>query len=76
VAVGKTTTLTALATDTTAVTYYFSLIAGIGTVTQSAAMPATAVFTAPAKAEKDTILCYVTDTQGHSNTATITLTVQ
>ena len=76
VAVGSTTQLTALASDTTAVTYFFSVIAGTGTVVQSATSPATAVFTAPAKAEKDTVLCYVTDTQGHPNTATITLTVQ
>ncbi len=76
VALGKTTTLTALVTGSTAATYFFSVIAGTGTVSQSATTPAQALFTAPAKAEKDTILCYVTDTQGHSSTTTITLTVQ
>ena len=76
VALGKTTLVTALASDTSAVTYYFSVISGTGTVAQSTTTPAQAVFTAPAKAEKDTLLCYVTDTQGHSNTATITLNVQ
>ena len=76
IAPGKTAQITALASDTSAVTYFFSLIAGTGTILQNAAIPAQATFTTPAVAEKDTILCYVTDTQGHSSTATLTLTVQ
>ena len=43
---------------------------------QSATNPAQATFTAPAAAETDTVLCYVTDTQGRSATATAVIAVQ
>jgi len=57
-------------------TYRFSIVSGTGTVVQSALNPAQATFTAPAVAESDTVLCYVTDTQGRSNTATSVIVVQ
>jgi len=76
VALGKTDLLTALAVGTTSPTYHFSMVSGKGTVLQSASNPAQATFTAPAAAESDTVLCYVTDTQGRSNTATLVITVQ
>jgi len=76
VAPGKTDLLTALAVGTSSPTYHFSIVTGKGTVAQSAANPAQATFTAPAAAESDTVLCYVTDTQGRSNTATLVIAVQ
>ncbi len=76
---GKTDLLTAITTDNSPVTYHFSVVAGTGKVVQSAANPAQATFTAPAAPaapEADTVLCYVTDTQGRSNTATTVILVQ
>ena len=75
VASGGTDLLTAVVSGGTP-TYHFSVIGGTGTVTQSAVNPAQATFTAPAPAETDTVLCYVTDTQGHSATATAVIAVQ
>ncbi len=72
---GKTDLLTAAATGTGPFTYHFSVVAGTGTVTPSATNPAQATFTAPAAAEGDTVLCYVTDNQGHSATATAVILV-
>ena len=76
VALGKTDLLTALAVGTTSPTYHFSMVSGTGTVVQSAANPAQATFTAPAAAGSDTVLCYVTDTEGRSSTATLVIAVQ
>lgn len=76
VAAGRTDLLTAIATDSSPVTYHFSVATGTGTVLQSAANPAQATFTAPAAPETDTVLCYATDTQGRSATATAVITVQ
>jgi len=73
---GKTDLLTALAVGTTSPTYHFSVVSGKGTVAQSASNPAQATFTAPGAAESDTVLCYVTDTQGRNNTATLVIAVQ
>ncbi len=75
VAPGKTDLLTAIAAGGIP-TFHFSVISGTGTVLQSAANPAQATFTAPAAAESDTVLCYVTDTQGRSATATSVIAVQ
>lgn len=75
VAPGKTDLLTAIAAGGTP-TFHFSVISGTGTVLQNAANPAQATFTAPAAAESDTVLCYVTDTQGRSATATSVIAVQ
>lgn len=75
VATGATDLLTAVATDSSPVTYHFTIVSGTGTITQSATNPAQATFTAPATLETDTVLCYVTDTQGRSNTATTVLLV-
>ena len=72
---GKTDLLTAISAGGTP-TYHFSVISGTGTVAQSATNPAQATFTAPAAAETDTVLCYVTDTQGRSATATAVIAVQ
>ena len=76
VAVNKTDLLTAIAVDTSPVTYHFSVITGKGMVVQSATKPAQATFTAPAAAESDTVLCYATDTLGNSRTATAVIRVQ
>ncbi len=73
---GKTDLLTAIATDTSPVTYHFSVLTGTGTVVQSKTNPAQATFTAPAAPETDTVLCYATDTQGRSATATTVIAVQ
>lgn len=75
VATGATDLLTAVATDSSPVTYHFAIVSGTGTITQSATNPAQATFTAPATAETDTVLCYVTDMQGRSNTATTIILV-
>ena len=76
VAAGQTDLVTALATGGSPLTYRFSVAAGTGTVFQSTTNPAQATFTAPAAAESDTVLCYVTDAQGHAATATTTILVQ
>lgn len=73
---GKTDLLTAIATGSNPLTYHFSVVTGTGTVLQSAVNPAQAIFTAPAAPETDTVLCYVTDMQGRSNTATTVILVQ
>ena len=75
IASGKTDLLTAVAAGGTP-TYHFSVASGTGSVAQSATNPAQATFTAPAVAETDTVLCYVTDTQGRSATATAVISVQ
>ncbi len=72
---GQTDLLTAVVAGGTP-TYHFSIATGTGTVVQSATNPAQATFTAPAAAETDTVLCYVTDTQGRSATATAVIAVQ
>ena len=76
VAAGQTDLVTALVTGSAPFTYHFSIVSGTGTVVQSTANPAQATFTAPAVAETDTVLCYVTDGQGHAATATTTILVQ
>ena len=76
VAVGKTDLLTAIATDSSPLTYHFTIVSGTGTVVQSTTNPAQATFTAPAAAEADTVLCYVTDALGNSLTATTVILVQ
>ncbi len=73
---GQTELLTAVATGSNPLTYRFSVVSGTGTVVPSAANPAQATFTAPAAPEADTVLCYVSDTQGRSNTATAAILVQ
>ena len=76
VARGKTELLTAVVVGGSTPTYHFSIVSGTGTVLQSALNPAQATFTAPTIAESDTVQCYVTDTQGRSNTATSVIVVQ
>lgn len=76
VGVGKTDLLTAIATSSSPITYHFSVVTGTGTVRQNSTNPAQATFTAPATPESDTVLCYATDTQGRSNTATTVILVQ
>jgi len=73
---GKTDLLTAIATDSSPVTYHFSVATGTGTVAQSTINPAQATFTAPPAPETDTVLCYAADTQGRSATATAVIIVQ
>lgn len=73
---GKTDLLTAVATGSSPLTYRFSVVSGTGTVVPSTTNPAQATFTAPAVPEADTVLCYVSDTQGRSNTATAVILVQ